>query len=315
MSYHNPFAYSIDNKRYHTLDYHYKNTFQSKTYKAVLDAGFSCPHIFDGKGGCTFCSLRGSGDFALSSTISLIQQYTEQKKIMERKWPGAKAIAYFQAYTNTYASLDTLKTIYDPFFSDQIDNIGVTLGTRADCLSDEIIEYFHIQSFKKPVYLEIGVQSIHHSTNIAINRGHTLEVVEKVLDKCKDKNFKVVLHIINGLPNEDKLMMLATAQWVAKQPVSGLKIHMLHVLKDTQMGNAYLKQPFDLLTMDQFIDIVIQQLELLPAEMVIHRITGDGLIDDLIAPFWTIKKRVILNNIDKEMVNRNTYQGKHYETY
>lgn len=314
MSYHNPFIYSNDNKRYHTLDYHFKHTFLSKTYKAVLDAGFTCPHIVNGKGGCTFCSIKGSGDFALASTVSLLKQYETQKKIMERKWPDAKAIAYFQAYTNTYASLDTLKILYDPFFSNEIDNIGVALGTRADCLSDETIEYFHQQSFKKPVYLEIGVQSIHQKTNVAINRGHSMEIVDEVLNKCKDKNFNVVIHIINGLPNENKTMMLETADWVAKQPVSGIKIHMLHLLKDTQMGEEFLNNAFDLLSMDEFVDVVIKQLEILPPEMVIHRITGDGLIDDLIAPHWTIKKRVVLNSIDKEMVKRNTYQGKYYET-
>jgi radical SAM protein (TIGR01212 family) len=196
-----------------------------------------------------------------------------------------------------------------------MDNIAVALGTRADCLSDEIIEYFHQQSFKKPVYLEIGVQSIHQKTNIAINRGHSMEVVNEVIQKCKDKNFDVVIHIINGLPREDKAMMIDTAKWVAKQPISGVKIHMLHLLKNTKMGDDYLSNPFKLLTMDEFVDVVIKQLEILPPELVIHRITGDGLIDDLIAPDWTLKKRVVLNSIDKEMVKRNTYQGKLYETY
>jgi len=315
MSNQHPFIYSNDNKRYHTLDYHFKKRFHKKTYKAVLDAGFSCPHIINDKGGCTFCSIRGSGDFAFASTLSLKKQYEAQKIIMEKKWPNAQAIAYFQAYTNTYASLDTLKIIYDPFFSDEMDNIAVALGTRADCLSYEIIEYFHQQSFKKPVYLEIGVQSIHQKTNIAINRGHSMEVVNEVIQKCKDKNFDVVIHIINGLPKEDQAMMIDTAKWVAKQPISGVKIHMLHLLKNTKMGDDYLSNPFKLLTMDEFVDVVIKQLEILPPELVIHRITGDGLIDDLIAPDWTLKKRVVLNSIDKEMVKRNTYQGKLYETY
>lgn len=314
MSYNNPFMYSDDNKRYHTLTYHFKQMYKSKVYKAVIDAGFSCPHIVNNKGGCTFCSIYGSGDFALSSSTSLKTQYETQKKIMSKKWPNAKAIAYFQAFSNTYASLDTLKIIYDPFFSDEYDNIAVALGTRADCLSDQVIDYFHTQSFKKPVYLEIGVQSIHPSTNKLINRGHDMDIVDEVLNKCKDKNFHVIVHIINGLPYESKEMMLQTAQWLAKQPISGVKIHMLHLLKNTQMARQYKQQPFELLSMEDFVDVTIQQLELLPAHFVIHRLTGDGLIDDLIAPLWTIKKRVVLNTIDKEMVKRNTVQGRHYET-
>ena len=309
----NPFVYSDDNKRYHTLSYHIKTTNHQKHYKAVLDAGFSCPHIVDGRGGCTFCSIRGSGDFALSSSTSLKIQYETQKKIMEHKWPHAKPIAYFQAYTNTYAPLDTLHSIYDPFFSDEYDNVAVALGTRADCLSDEIIDYFHEQSFKKPVSIEIGVQSIHPTTNRIIHRGHGLAIVEKILDKCKDKNFDVVIHLINGLPFETPQMMIESAKWLSKQPVSGVKIHMLHLLKNTPMGNDYLKEPFPMLSMEEFIDVVIAQLEVLPPEMIIHRITGDAPIDDLIEPQWTIKKRVVLNNLDKEMKKRNTYQGIHYE--
>jgi radical SAM protein (TIGR01212 family) len=207
-----------------------------------------------------------------------------------------------------------LHSIYDPFFSDEYDNVAVALGTRADCLSDEIIEYFHEQSFKKPVSLEIGIQSIHPTTNRIIHRGHGLAIVEKTLDKCKDKNFEVVIHLINGLPFETPQMMIESAKWLSKQPVSGVKIHMLHLLKNTQMGNDYLKQPFPMLSMEEFIDVVIAQLEVLPPEMIIHRITGDAPIDDLIAPQWTIKKRVVLNNLDKEMKKRNTYQGIHYES-
>ncbi len=309
-----PFIYSNDNKRYHTLNYHFDQVFHQKLYKAVLDAGFSCPHIIDGKGGCTFCSIRGSGDFTLNSSHSLKKQYEAQKQIMLRKWPNAKPVAYFQAYTNTYASLDALKIIYDPFFSDAYDNVAVALGTRADCLSDATIEYFHQQSFKKPVYLELGVQSIHPKTNKLIHRGHGMSIVEEILKKCQNKHFHVVVHIINGLPYETKEMMLQTARWAATQPIDGLKIHMLHVLKNTKMGEDYLKEPFNLLDMEQFVDIVIQQLEILPPTMVIHRITGDALADDLIAPLWTIKKRVVLNSIDKEMVRRDTYQGKYHET-
>ncbi len=311
----NPFKYSDDNKRYHTLNYHYKKKFNNKVFKVVLDAGFSCPHIKNGVGGCTFCSIRGSGDFTLNASVALNKQYEHQKQIMLRKWPQGQPIAYFQAFTNTYAALDTLKIIYDPFYENQYDNVGVALGTRADCLSDATIAYFDQQARGKPTTIEIGVQSIHERTNQIINRGHGLDVVEKILKQCATKQFDVVLHLINGLPYEDKAMMLESAKWVARQPVAGVKIHMLHLLKGTKMANDYLKNPFDLLSMEQFIDVVIGQLEVLPPEMVIHRLTGDGLVDDLIGPLWTIKKRVVLNNLDKEMVKRNTYQGKYHASY
>lgn len=308
----NPFIYSDDNKRYYTFYYYLKQTFKQKVFRLPLNAGFSCPHIrADGGGGCTFCSIDGSGDFACASWVDLKEQLKQQEQIMRRKWPNGLAMAYFQAYTNTYAPLESLKEIYDPFFSDEIDVVGVALGTRADCLDQPIIDYFQQKSLLKPVYMEIGVQTIHESTAKAINRQHTLAQVEEVLARLKDTNIHVILHIINGFKQEDKEMMLKTAKWVAQQPIFGVKIHMLHILKNTTMGLGYSYKPYPLLTQDEYVDIVIRQLEILPEGMVVLRLTGDGKAEDLLAPTWTLNKVSVLNQIDKEMVVRNTWQGKY----
>ena len=308
----NPFPYSNDNKRYQTFNYYLKQTFNSKVFRLPLNAGFSCPHIFSNKtGGCTFCSVAGSGDFACASWVQLKEQVKQQETIMRRKWPTGKAMAYFQAYTNTYAPLANLKEIYDPFFTDEIDVVGVALGTRADCLDDEIIDYFHQKSLIKPVYIEIGVQTIHEKTAKAINRQHSLQQVEDAINRLEKTNIHVIVHIINGFKQETPQMMLETAQWVSKQPIFGVKIHMLHILEDTVMGLVYKHKPHPMLTQDEYVDIVIKQLEVLPPEMVILRLTGDGKADDLLAPTWTLNKVSVLNQIDKQMASLNTWQGKY----
>ena len=309
-----PFKYSNTNKRYHTLTYYYEHTYGGKVAKLALDAGFSCPHIFNHhQGGCTFCSVRGSGDFTFSM-IDLHTQMKAQKAIMQNKWPKAKTIAYFQAYTNTYAPLETLKKIYDPFFDDTYDHVEVAIGTRSDCLDDDIIAYFVEKSKYKPITIELGVQSIHPSTSRLINRQHSLESVEEVLQKLKETNIKVVLHMINGLPKETPEMMVESFKWVAKQPIHGVKIHMLHILEGTVMGIAYKHNPWPILTMDEYVSIIVDQLEVLPPTMIIHRLTGDALASDLIEPKWTIKKVNVLNHIDVEFVRRNSMQGSKYET-
>lgn len=308
-----PFPYSNTNKRYHTLTYYYEQTYGGKVAKLALDAGFSCPHIFNHhQGGCTFCSIRGSGDFTFSN-IELDKQMKAQEALMQRKWPDAKTIAYFQAYSNTYAPLETLKQIYDPFFDDTYDHVEVAIGTRSDCLDDEIIEYFNEKSKLKPITIELGVQSIHPNTSRLINRQHSLENVEEVLEKLKHTNIKVVLHMINGLPKETHEMMIQSIQWVANQPIHGVKIHMLHVLEGTVMGIAYKHKPWPLLSLDEYVSLVVDQLEYLPPTMVIHRLTGDALESDLLAPIWTIKKVNVLNHIDMEFARRKSMQGLKYE--
>lgn len=314
MKTNHPFPYSHDNKRYYTWNHYLKTTFDSKVFKVPLDAGFSCPHRdIHGYGGCTFCSTAGSGDYAGNRESSLRQQYDEGFTMMARKWPQAKGIAYFQAYTNTYAPLSRLKEIYDPFFDDH-PALGVAIATRADCLDEEIIEYLVEKSRIKPLFLEIGVQTIHDETARRLNRGENIRDIEKKLTMLTAAGLKVVLHIINGLPGETADMMLDTARWVAKMAPFGIKIHMLHIIKDTVLAMQFEKEPFALLTKEEYVNIVVQQLQLLPPTTVIQRLTGDAVKEDLVEPMWTLKKVSVLNDIDKAMVQLNTWQGKTYES-
>lgn len=231
---------------------------------------------------------------------------------MARKWPQAKGIAYFQAYTNTYAPLSRLKEIYDPFFDDH-SALGVAIATRADCLDEEIIEYLAEKSRIKPLFLEIGVQTIHDETARRLNRGESIRDIEKKLTMLTSAGLKVVLHIINGLPAETEDMMVDTARWVAKMAPFGIKIHMLHIIKDTVLAKQFEEEPFNILTKEGYVNIVVQQLQLLPPTTVIQRLTGDAVREDLVEPLWTLKKVSVLNDIDKAMAQLNTWQGQMYE--
>ena len=287
----NIFKYSDNNKRYHTLDYFYKHKFNSKVFKVSLNAGLSCPNIDGtvGKGGCIYCSNSGSGEFAGNKNDDIITQFNEIKKMMLKKWPNAKYIGYFQAHTNTYAPIETLKKLYEP-----------------------ILQQENLEELNKKTYLtiELGLQTIHKKTTKIINRCHTLECFENMVKKLREKNINVVVHIINGLPYETKEDMIKTAKYLNTLDIQGIKIHMLSVIKNTKLEKLYQLKPFHILTEEEYIDIVINQLENLSPEIVINRITGDPKLDDLIQPTWLVKKFCVLNNIDKEMVKRNTYQGK-----
>ena len=304
------FKYSLDNKRYHTLNYHFKNKFGKKVFKVSLNANFSCPNKINGKG-CIFCSRLGSGDFAGNVNKDLVTQFNEVKDIMEKKWPDAYYIAYFQANTNTFAPVSVLKEKYESVLN--LPNvIGIDIATRPDSISEECLEYLKELNERTNLTIELGLQSIHEDTLKFIRRGHTLKQFEECVKKLKENNINVVVHIINGLPNETKEMMLETVKYLNKLNIDGIKIHMLHVIKDTDLGDLYLKEPFHILTKEEYIDIVVSQLELLKPEIVIHRITGDPKKEDLIEPTWLLKKFCVLNDIDKEMKRKNTYQGKYY---
>jgi len=310
----NPFPYSNDNKRYYTWNHYLKTTFGSKVFKVSLDAGFSCPHRnVQGIGGCTFCSTAGSGDYAGNRKDTLIQQYDEGFAMMSRKWPNAKGIAYFQAYTNTYAPLEHLKKVYDPFFDDH-SSIAVAIATRADCLTDDIIQYLKEKNEIKPLYLEVGIQTIHEQTANRINRRENIEDIEKKLILLKEAGLKVVCHIINGLPDETTEMMIQTARWVAKMNPFAIKIHMLHIIKDTVLARQFKENPFPILSKEEYVDIIVRQLEVLPSSVVIARLTGDAVQEDLIEPLWTLRKVSVLNDIDKAMANQDTWQGKKVES-
>ncbi len=306
----NFFPYTYNNKRYHTLDHFYKNKFHTKVCKISLNAGFTCPNI-DGtlsKNGCIYCSKTGSGEYAGDKKDDLITQFNKGKKLMNKKWPNAKYIGYFQARSNTYAPINILKEKYETILK-QKDVIGLSIATRPDCITDECLNYLEKLNKKTFLTVELGLQTIHEKTSKIINRCHDLNCFETTLKKLKQKNIFTVIHIINGLPGETKEMMIETVKYLNNLNIDGIKIHMLYILKNTPLEKYYQIKPFHVLTKDEYIDIVISQLEYLNPQIVIQRLTGDPMKEDLIAPLWTTKKIDVLNSIDKEMVKRNTYQG------
>ena len=308
------FKYAFDdNKRYHTWNYYLRNTFGEKIFKVSINAGFTCPNI-DGKvayGGCTYCSKEGSGDFAGNPKDDLIKQFNDIKEMMLRKWPNAKYIGYFQAYTNTYAPLEVLKEKYETILA-QDDVVGLSISTRPDCLEDDVLEYLAELNERTNLWVELGLQTIHDSTSKIINRGHDYKTFLEGVEKLKSKNIKTVVHIINGLPGEDYNMMMETAKAVADLNVHGIKIHLLHVIKNTPMARMLEKNMMSVMTQDDYVNLVCDQLEILPPEMVIHRLTGDGKKEDLVGPLWSLKKWEVLNAIDDTMKARDSYQGIKY---
>ena len=304
------FKYSDSNKRYHTLDYFYKHKFGGKISKISLNAGFTCPNKdgTKGVGGCIYCSKLGSGDYAGNPKESLTEQFYQIKNIIDKKWPNTKYIGYFQANTNTYAPVSVLKNKYEEIL--KINRVvGLNIATRSDSITDECLDYLEELNKKTFLNIELGLQTIHKKTNKLINRGETLEEFEKMVNKLRSRGISVIVHIINGLPYETKEMMLETIKYVNNLDIQGIKIHMLHVIKDTKLADLYEKENFHILTREEYVNIVCDELELLRPEIVINRITGDPNPDELIEPTWLIKKFGVLNEIDKEMARRKTYQG------
>ena len=307
----NSFKYSNTNKRYHTLDYYHKNRFHEKVFKVSLDAGFSCPNIDGtvGYNGCIYCSKLGSGEFAGNKQEPIEVQFNKVKEIMLKKWPNAKYIGYFQAHTNTYAKVEKLNELYTKILNEP-GVIGLNIATRPDAITEECLDYLTELNKKTYLTIELGLQTTNEKTSKLINRCHTLTCFEEMVNKLRERNIDVVVHIINGLPYETKEDMINTAKYLNSLDIQGIKIHMLSILKDTPLEKLYEKEHFKMLTKEEYIDIVTDQLELLRPEIVIHRITGDPKVDDLVEPNWLVKKFCVLNDIDKEMAKRNTYQGK-----
>mgnify|MGYP004466654605 CR=1 FL=1 len=308
------FKYSDTNKRYHTLDYFYKHKFGCKVFKVSLNAGFTCPNMDGtvGHKGCIYCSNSGSGEYGGNPKDELTVQFEKVKTMMHQKWPKAKYIGYFQARTNTYAPVEVLKEKYETIL--KLDNVvGLSIATRPDAISDECLDYLEELNKRTFLTIELGLQSMHEVTNKLINRCHSLKCFDEMVSKLKKRNIFVVAHVINGLPYENKEMMLETVKHLNDIKVDGVKIHMLSVLKGTPLEKLYLEKPFSLLSMDEYIDIVCDELELLDENIVIERLTGDPDINDLVAPLWLPKKINVLNGIDKEMKKRNSYQGKKVE--
>lgn len=298
------FKYTLDNKRYHTLNYYNKTKYGCKVFKVSLNAGFSCPNKKNSTG-CIYC-YNGSGE---NDGMDLISQFNKVRDNNLKKWPNAKYIGYFQAGTNTYADTETLKSKYEPIL--KLDNvIGLNIATRCDALDDDVLDYLEDLNNRTDLIVELGLQTIHEDTSKLINRGHSLEQFESAVLKLRKRNIDVVVHIINGLPFETKEMMLDTVRYLNKLDIQGIKIHMLFILKDTPILNLYNTTHFHVLSKEEYIDIVINQLELLRPEIVIHRITGDPIKELLVEPSWLLKKFSVLDDIDKEMVKRDSYQGK-----
>ncbi|UTR12883.1 TIGR01212 family radical SAM protein [Evansella sp. LMS18] len=300
-------------KRYFTWNAHLKQQFGEKIIKVPLDAGFDCPNR-DGSvahGGCTFCSERGSGDFAGDRKDDLVTQFNTIKDKMHRKWKTGKYMGYFQAYTNTYAPVEQLREMYEVIL-EQEGVIGLSIATRPDCLPDDVVEYLAELNERTYLWVELGLQTVHERTANLINRAHDYQCYVDGVAKLRKHNINVCSHIINGLPLETPEMMLETAKEVAKLDVQGIKIHLLHLLKKTPMVKQYEKGLVELMNRDEYISLVCDQLEIIPPEMIVHRLTGDGPADLLVGPMWSMNKWDVLNGIDNELKQRDSWQGKYY---
>ena len=308
------FIYSDTNKRYHSYNYFLKQKFGTKVAKLSLDAGFTCPNIdgSKGHGGCTYCSGRGSGDFAGDPKETLQAQLRQQKAVMEKKWPGSQYIAYFQAHTNTYAPLETLKRCFEPMVAEE-GVVGISIATRADCLDEEKADYLVELAQKTFVEVELGLQSIFDVTGERVNRCHSYQEFLDGFHLLKERNVPVCVHLINGLPGETREMMLESARQVGELRPHSVKLHLLHVIEGTVLAEQWRRGEFPLLSREDYVDILCDQLELLPPEIVIQRITGDGDKATLLGPLWSLDKKKVMNAIDMEMARRNSYQGKALE--
>lgn len=297
-------------KRYHTWNHHLRETFGGKVFKVALDGGFTCPNRDGRKAryGCTFCSQLGSGDFAGDRKDSLVRQFAAVRDTMHAKWPAARYLAYFQAFSNTYAPVSVLRERYEIALA-QPDVVGLSIATRPDCLPPEVVDYLAELHARTYLWVEIGLQTIHEPTAKLINRAHDYETFVDGVARLRARGIRVCVHIINGLPDESHAMMLETAHAVAAQGVQGIKIHLLHVLKNTAMAQQHADGLVRLMDRDEYVNVVCDQLEILPPEMIIHRVTGDGPRDLLIGPMWSLKKWEVLNAIDHELARRGTGQG------
>ena len=308
-----PFKYAFDEKRYHTWNYHLRNKFGKKIFKVALEGGFDCPNR-DGTvafGGCTFCSAAGSGDFAGDRVDPIPVQFEKIKNKMHEKWQDGAYIAYFQAFTNTHAPLEVLKEKYEAALAIP-GVVGLSIATRPDCLPDDVVEYLAELNERTYLWVELGLQTVHEKTSNIINRAHDMQCYYDGVAKLRKHNINICTHIINGLPLEDYDMMMETARVVSQMDVQGIKIHLLHLLKGTPMVKQYEKGMLEFMDQKTYVKLVADQLEILPEEMIIHRITGDGPIDLMIGPMWSVNKWEVLNGIDDELKKRDSYQGKYF---
>lgn len=307
--------YITPQKKYFTLDFYLKETYNSKVFKIALNGGFTCPNR-DGTLshlGCFYCSEAGSGDFAGRKEDTLSRQFQTVKEMMHQKWKDAKYIAYFQANTNTYAPIEKLQELFFPAISLDPNIVALSIATRPDCLPEDVLDLFSSLQEKTDVWVELGLQTIHEKTQKALNLGYTTEDFKNAVHALYTRGIKVIAHIINGLPGETEEMMLETLELLNTLPIFGIKIHSLYIQKNTILANIYQKRPFPLLTLEEYTNIVVRQIKRLRPDIVLHRINGDAPGSELIGPMWTRKKLVIMNEIDKTLNQNNWYQGMDYE--
>ncbi|EHI97015.1 Conserved hypothetical protein CHP01212 [Clostridium sp. DL-VIII] len=300
-------------KRYHSLNYFLRNKFGEKVFKISLDGGFSCPNR-DGKissGGCLFCSERGSGDYAGNRELSITKQFNDIKEMMAQKWKNGKYIAYFQAYTNTYAPVQELRRKYDEALK-QEGVVAIAIATRPDCLDNDVLDLLEEINNKVYLWIELGLQTCNDKTAKIINRGYELQVFENAMKKLKERNIDVVVHDILGLPGETKEDMLKTIDYISHSGAKGIKLHLLHLMKYTPMVKLYETGKLGFLSQEDYIELIIKGITLLPKDMVVHRLTGDAPRSLLIGPMWSLKKWEVLNSIDKALEENELWQGKNY---
>ncbi|MDD3796125.1 MAG: TIGR01212 family radical SAM protein [Lachnospiraceae bacterium] len=303
-----------DGKPYHSLDYELKERFGEKVYKLSLNGGMTCPNRDGtlGSRGCIFCSEGGSGDFAGTACQPVSQQMEAQKILLQNKPPVQKYIAYFQAYTNTYAPLPYLRQIFTEAITPP-EIAALSIATRPDCLSPEVLDLLEELNRIKPVWVELGLQTIHPETAAFIRRGYPLSCFEASLARLRARHLEVIVHTILGLPGEGEDEMLETVDYLGHQDIQGIKLQLLHILKNTDLAEYYQAHPFSVLALDEYIRLIIRCLEILPPDMVIHRLTGDGPRDLLLAPLWSLDKRRVLNTLHKELKKQGSWQGRFYQ--
>lgn len=301
-----------NDKPYHSLDYELKRRFGEKVYRLSLNGGMTCPNR-DGRigyGGCIFCSAGGSGEFAADPSLSIRQQIDAAKKLLEKKRSARRYIAYFQAYTNTYAPVSYLEAIFTEAISCP-EIVLLSIATRPDCLEPPVVDLLSRLNLKKPVWVELGLQTVHEDTAAFLRRGYPLSAFENAVERLRARGIEVVTHVILGLPGEDKERMLQTIRYLNRQDIQGIKLQLLHILKGTDLAALYEQQPFPIFTLEDYVQTVLSCVERLRPEIVIHRLTGDGPKDLLLAPLWSRSKRQVLNTIHQEFRLKDTWQGKY----
>lgn len=297
-------------KRYYSFDSFLKNRFGEKIYKVSLDGGFTCPNRDGtiGTGGCIFCSEGGSGDFASDARLSVSDQITQGISLVAAKNPSSRYIAYFQAFTNTYAPVSRLRKLFTEAIEDS-RIAALAIGTRPDCLPDNVLALLKELNERKPVFVELGLQTIHPVTAGLIRRGYPLSCFEEAVRNLSSIGVWTVVHLILGLPGETEDMMLESVRYLNSLPIHGVKFSMLHILKGTDLADIYREKPFPVFTMESYVNLILQCIGNLRNDIVIHRLTGDGPKDLLIAPLWSLRKRTVLNNIAHQLKVQDIRQG------